>query len=84
MNWIVSIIVGALAGWIASMIMNKDQSMGAFANIIVGIIGGAIGNFVATQVGIAPVGGEFSIGGIAISVVGAVILLWIIGLVTRK
>lgn len=84
MDWLVSILVGALAGWLASMIMKRDGSMGAIANIIVGIIGGAIGNFVAAQAGIAPVGGSLSIGGVAISVLGAVILLWIIGLVTRK
>lgn len=40
------IILGALAGWIASKMMNTDKSMGAMANIIVGIVGALIGGFV--------------------------------------
>lgn len=84
MSWIISILVGALAGWLASLIMKKDASMGALANIVVGIVGGAIGNWVAGLAGIAATGGELSIGSIAISVLGACILLGIIGLFTRK
>lgn len=64
--------------------MNVELVVSEVLDINIVIIGGAIGNFIATQVGVAPVGREFSIGGIAISVLGAVILLWIIGLVTRK
>ena len=45
------IIVGALAGWIASKIMNTDESMGAIANIVVGIIGALIGGFVMNFLG---------------------------------
>lgn len=80
---IVSIILGALAGWIASIIMKKNAQMGAIANIIVGLIGGVIGNFVAGLVGIQAKS-SFSIGGIAISVLGACILLAIINLITGK
>ena len=40
-----SIIIGALCGWIASMIMKTDAQMGAIANIVVGVIGGAIGSW---------------------------------------
>ena len=43
MNWLVWIIFGALAGWIASMIMGKNAQMGALANIVVGIVGAVIG-----------------------------------------
>ena len=46
MNFLVWIIFGALAGWIASIIMGKNAKMGAFANIIVGIIGAFIGGYV--------------------------------------
>lgn len=46
MGIITWIIVGAIAGWIASMIMGKNEEMGAIANIVVGIIGAIIGGFV--------------------------------------
>ena len=45
MNIILWIIFGALAGWIASMIMGTNAQMGALANIIVGIVGALIGGF---------------------------------------
>ena len=38
MGWIVAIIVGGVAGWLASMVMARDGSMGIFWNIIVGIV----------------------------------------------
>ena len=40
------LIIGALAGWLASMITGNNASMGALANIIVGIVGGLIGGFI--------------------------------------
>ena len=46
MNIILWIIFGAIAGWIASMIMGKDAQMGALANIVVGIVGALIGGLV--------------------------------------
>ena len=42
---LVAILAGALIGWIASMIMKTNQSMGALANIVCGIIGSAVGSF---------------------------------------
>ena len=39
MGWIIAIIVGGVAGWLASMVMSRDASMGIFRNIVVGVIG---------------------------------------------
>ena len=77
------IIVGALAGWIASMIMGKNAQMGAIANIIVGIIGAFIGGFVANLLGMEGVSG-INIWSILIAILGAVILLAIVKAVQRK
>lgn len=76
------IILGALAGWIASIIMNKNDKMGAIANIITGIIGANIGGFVFNMLGGQEVTGlnPYSI---MVSVVGACILLWILGLIKK-
>ena len=78
MDIIVWIIVGALAGWIASMIMKTDASMGALANIIVGIIGAFIGGWVISLFGYNVAEGQINIPSILTAILGAVILLAII------
>lgn len=78
MSIIVWIIVGALAGWIASMIMKTDASMGALANIIVGIIGAFIGGWLVSLFGVNVGEGELNIPSILTAILGAVILLAII------
>ena len=71
------IVLGGLAGWIASTLMKTDSEMGAAANIIVGIVGGLIGGWLITLFGNQSVTG-FSFPSLAVSVLGAVILLWIV------
>ena len=46
MGWIVALIVGGVAGWLASKLMNRDASMGVLAIIVVGCVGSVIGNMV--------------------------------------
>lgn len=71
------IVLGGLAGWIASKIANTDQSMGVIANIIVGIIGAFIGGFVFSLLGGEGVTG-FNIYSFLVALIGAVILLAIL------
>jgi uncharacterized membrane protein YeaQ/YmgE (transglycosylase-associated protein family) len=77
------LIIGALAGWIASMITGKNRQMGAGANILVGIIGGFIGGLVMNLLGGYGITG-FNIWSLFVAVVGAVILLWIVNAFTHK
>lgn len=74
MGIILWIIFGALAGWIASLIMKTDAQQGAIANIVVGIVGAFIGGFVFNLFGDNDVTG-FNIYSLVVAVVGAVILL---------
>lgn len=68
------VVFGALAGWIASMIMRTDKQMGALANIAVGILGAFVGGFVVQFLtGAQPEG--FNIASLLVAVLGAVILL---------
>mgnify|MGYP000714447450 FL=1 len=76
MGYLAWLILGALSGWIASMIMGKDSEMGAFANIIVGIVGAFIGGFIFNFIGASGVTG-FNIWSIIVAVIGACILLYI-------
>lgn len=84
MGWIIALIVGGVAGWLASLVMNRDASMGIFWNIVVGCIGSVVGNLIARPLlGIGGSVQEFSIVGLVIAVVGAVILLGIVNLIQR-
>ena len=84
MGWIIAIIVGGVAGWLASLVMNRDASMGIFWNIIVGIVGALIGNFLAgALLGIEGSIQSFNLTGFIIAIVGAIVLLGIANLVQR-
>ncbi len=81
LSWL---IVGALAGWIASMITGDNAKMGALANIAVGIVGGLIGGFIAQSVfNLGPLTG-INIYSILVAIAGAVILLLIIGFFNKR
>lgn len=78
---IMAIILGALIGWIASIITGNNKKMGAIANIIVGILGSSIGNFISTNLGIVQ---QTFTQRIIFGVLGAVILLFFLGLFFNK
>ncbi len=77
------LIIGALAGWIASKITGNDKRMGAGKNIIVGVIGGFLGGLAMNLIGGAGVTG-FNLWSLFVAVLGAVILLLIVNAVTRR
>jgi len=84
MGWIIAIIVGGIAGWLASMVMNRDGSMGIFWNVVVGCIGSLIGNALAGPLlGVQGTVQAFSLTGLLIALVGAIVLLGIVNLVQR-
>ena len=68
------LIVGALAGWLASKYKNKNQ--GLFMNLLVGIAGAFVGDVLGRSIGIAATG---RIGQVVVATVGALVLLWVIG-----
>ncbi len=70
------IVLGGLAGWVASMIVGRDQQQGIFGNILAGIIGGVVGGFIFNLAGGAGVTG-FNLWSFVVAVVGAVIVLMI-------
>ena len=76
------IVLGGLAGWIASMITGHNASMGIVANIFVGIIGALIGGFLFSLLGGADITG-FNLWSLFVAVVGSVILLGLLS-VSKK
>jgi uncharacterized membrane protein YeaQ/YmgE (transglycosylase-associated protein family) len=85
MNLIIWLIVGGLIGWIASMIMRTDAQQGILLNVVVGIVGAFIGGWlISPLLGAGDINsGDFSIMGLLVSLVGAVILLAIINFFRR-
>ena len=79
LSWI---LLGALAGWIASMIMGRNAQMGALANIVVGIVGALIGGFLMNALSAPGVTG-FNLYSILVYIGGAVVLLFIVGMMRR-
>lgn len=57
MGWIVTLIIGGVVGWLASIVMKTNAQMGLVANVAVGVVGSALGFWAAGLVGIAPTGG---------------------------
>lgn len=75
MGIILWIIFGALAGWIASMLMGTDAQQGALMNIVVGIVGALAGGFLMNLIGFAGITG-FNLYSFGVAILGAVVLLW--------
>lgn len=72
------VILGGIAGWISSMIVGSDASMGIVANIIVGIIGAFIGGFLFSLLGGDGDVTGFNLYSLLVAVVGSVVLLTIL------
>jgi uncharacterized membrane protein YeaQ/YmgE (transglycosylase-associated protein family) len=85
MNLIIWLIVGGLIGWLASKIMNTDAEQGIGLNVVVGIIGALVAGWLITPlVGGSTINqGDFSLSGLVISLLGAIVLLAIVNLFRR-
>lgn len=85
MNFVVWLIVGGLIGWIASLVMKTDHQQGIFLNIVVGVVGALLGGWLISPLVGAPTINQdvFSMASLAVSLLGAIILLAIVNLVRR-
>jgi len=72
------IILGGLAGWVASLIMKADGQMGIVANVVVGIIGALLGGWIARLLGIGDPAVDFDLGSFVMAVIGSCLLIWIV------
>jgi uncharacterized membrane protein YeaQ/YmgE (transglycosylase-associated protein family) len=84
MNIIIWLAVGGIIGWLASVIMKRDAQQGILLNIAVGIVGAMIGGWlVGPLLGAGSINDGFSVTSFVVSLIGAVILLFIVNLFTR-
>ena len=75
MNWIVTLVLGGVVGWLASLVMKTNKQMGIIANVVVGIVGSSLGFWLAGLVGIAAYG---AIAQGAVAVGGAAVLIFLL------
>ncbi|HIY69744.1 MAG TPA: GlsB/YeaQ/YmgE family stress response membrane protein [Candidatus Alistipes intestinigallinarum] len=80
MYFIWYLLIGLAAGWLANLIV-KGSGAGLLVNLIVGILGGILGGWVLSLIGWVPVG---TLGSLATAVIGALLLLWIAALISRR
>ena len=75
MNLIVTLIIGGVVGWLASIVMKTNAQMGLVANVAVGIVGSFLGFWIAGLIGLRATG---AIAGWLIALAGAVLLILIL------
>jgi uncharacterized membrane protein YeaQ/YmgE (transglycosylase-associated protein family) len=85
MNLIIYLIVGALVGYLASRIMHTNSQQGLLLDIVVGVVGAFLaGAFISPLVGVGTINDAITLPTILVSLVGAVVLLWIYKMVVRR
>lgn len=81
MDWLIILIVGGIIGWIASLVMRTDAQQGMVANVLIGIVGAALGRWLFADLlgfGGAAAAGTLTLAGLIWGVIGAVILIWLL------
>ena len=83
MDWLAWIVLGGVAGWIASMLTHNNARMGLLANIVVGIIGSFAATYILSLFGITGTTG-FNFYSLLVAVGGAVLLLVLLNLIRGR
>ena len=84
MNLIIYLIAGAIVGYIASRIMHTDSQQGTLLDIVVGIVGAFLaGYFISPLLGVGTINDAITIPTMLVTLLGAVILIWIVKAVRR-
>jgi uncharacterized membrane protein YeaQ/YmgE (transglycosylase-associated protein family) len=75
-GWIVTLIIGGIGGWLASIIMKTNAQMGLIANVLVDVVGSMLSYQIAGLLGLAPAGGILDF---VVAIAGAALLIFILG-----
>jgi len=80
---IITILAGAVIGWLASIVMGTNASMGAIANIVCGLLGAAVGGWISSMLfGVTSGGAGFSFQQLLFGVIGACVVIAIVKAIT--
>ena len=84
MNLIIYLIAGAIVGYIASRIMNTNSQQGLLLDIVVGVIGAFLaGFFISPLLGVGTINDAITLPTMLVTLLGSVVLLWIVKQVRR-
>jgi uncharacterized membrane protein YeaQ/YmgE (transglycosylase-associated protein family) len=83
MSWLAWIVLGGMAGWIASLLTRNSARMGLIANILVGVIGAFVGTFLLKQFGTKGMSG-FNFYTFLVAILGATVLLWLFNIIRGR
>ena len=83
MDWIAWIVLGGLAGWVASILTHNNARMGILANIIVGILGTFAGTFLLNLLGVQGMTG-FNVYTFLVATGGAIVLLFLFNMIRGR
>ena len=85
MGWLSWILLGAVAGWIAGLLVKGDERWGVIGHIVLGIVGALIGGYVVTLItGNDPMDAFFDLSAWLVAIVSAVILVILVNTVTGR
>ena len=85
MEWLSWLIVGAIAGWLAGLLVKGDEGLGVIGHIVLGLVGALLAGYVVSLItGNDPMDGVFDISTIVTAVIGAVVLVLLGGMVMGR
>jgi uncharacterized membrane protein YeaQ/YmgE (transglycosylase-associated protein family) len=77
------LVLGAIAGYIAGFLVRGDERLGVIGHIALGIVGALVGGFLASVLlNTNPIDGPFDVSSIVAAVIGAVIVVWVVGMLS--
>ena len=84
MNLIIYLIAGAIVGYIASRIMHTNSQQGLILDIVVGVVGAFVaGYFISPLLGVGTINETITIPTMLVTLIGSVVLLWIVKMIRR-
>jgi uncharacterized membrane protein YeaQ/YmgE (transglycosylase-associated protein family) len=85
MSIIAWIVLGAIAGYIAGFLVKGDEGLGVIGHIILGIVGALVGGALASVLfNSHPIDGPFDVSSIVVSVIGAIIVVWVVDMFSGR
>ena len=85
MEWLAWLVVGAIAGWLAGLLVKGDEGLGMIGHVVLGLVGALLGGWVVSQLtGNDPMDGVFDISTIVTAVIGAVVLVLLVSMITGR
>jgi uncharacterized membrane protein YeaQ/YmgE (transglycosylase-associated protein family) len=85
LEWLAWLVVGAIAGWLAGLLVKGDEGLGVIGHVVLGLVGALLGGWIVSQLtGNDPMDGVFDISTIVTAVVGAVVLVLLVSMITGR